>query len=98
MVMEALGIDPTYYYVQRTFNSQFSKRLFLLLQFLPPRKIFVYPYYGLSFGGPFNRSLRLSQLGVEIFHCRILIEELPQHCPACLDCFCDHAMDGLEIV
>ena len=98
MVMEALGIGPTYYCVQRTPNSWFSERLFLLLQFLPSHKIYVYPYYGLPFGGPFNRSLRLSQLGVEIFHRRIPFKELPQHCPACHDCFCDHAMDGLEIV
>ena len=97
MVMEALGINSTYY-IQRTFNSWFSKRLFLLLQFLPLRKIYVYPYYGLSFGGLSNRSLRLSQLGFEIFCRRIPSEELPQHCPTCLDFFCDHAMDGLEIV
>ena len=98
MVMEALGIGPTYYCVQRTPNSWFSERLFLLLQFLPLHKIYVYPYYGLPFGGPFNRSLRLSQLGVEIFCRRIPFEELPQHCSTCHDCFCDHAMDGLEIV
>ena len=77
MVMEALGIDPTYYFIQRTFNSWFSECLYLLLKFLPPYKIYVYPYYGFSFRGPFNMSLRLSQLGVEIFCHRIPIEELP---------------------
>ena len=98
MVMEALGIGPTYYCVQKTLNSWFSECLFLLLQFLPSHKIYAYPYYGLSFRGPFNRSLRLSQLGFEIFQRRIPMEELPLHCPACLDCFCDHVMDGLEVV
>ena len=98
MVMEALGLGPTYYCVMRTFNPGFSERLLLLIQFLPHQKIYVYPYFGSPFRGPFDRSVRLSQLGSEIYHRRLPPTETPHHCPACNDCFCDHAMDGLAIV
>lgn len=98
MVMEALGIGPTYYCVQRTFNQGFSERLYLLLQFLPHHKIYVFPYYGHPFGGPFDNSVRNSVIGSEIYLRRLPEEELPYYCPACHDCFCDHAMDELEEV
>ena len=52
MVMEALDLGPTYYCVMRTFNPGFSERLFLLIQFLPHQKIYVYPYFGSPFRGP----------------------------------------------
>ena len=66
--------------------------------FLPHQKIYVHPYYGPPFVGPFDRTMRLSQIGVGIYCRRIPMEEMPLYCPACHDCFCDHAMDGLEEV
>ena len=98
MVMEALDLGPAYYCVMRTFNLGFSDRLFLLLVFLPHQKIYVYPCYGGPFRGPFDRSVRLSQLSSDIYRRRLPDNETPYHCPACHDCFCDHAMDGLEEV
>ena len=96
MAMEALDLGPTYYCVLRNFSTMFSSCLFMLLMFLPHQKIYVYPYYKPPFRGPFDRIVRLSQLGSDIFCRRILDEELPFYCPAYHDCFCDHAMDGLE--
>lgn len=98
MVIEALDLGPAYYCVMRTLNPRFSDRLLLLLVFLPHQKIYVYPYYGGPFRGPFDRSVRLSQLGSDVYRRRLPLDELPPHCPACHDCFCDHAMDGLEEV
>ena len=98
MVMEALDLGPDYYYVMRTFNQGFTDRLFLLLVFLPHRKFYVYPYYGAPFWGPFDRSVCLRQLSADIYLRRVPLNELSRHCHACHDCFCDHAMDGLEIV
>ena len=66
--------------------------------FLPHQKIYVFPYYGPPFGGPFDRTVRLSQIGAGIYRQRIPMDEMPFYCPACQDCFRDHAMDGLEEV
>ena len=98
MVIEALDLGPDYYCVMRTFNQGFADRLFLLLVFLPHQRVYVYPYYGAPFRGPFDRTVRLRRLSADIYLRRIPLNELPCHCPACHDCFCDHAMDGLEIV
>ena len=98
MAMEALDLGPIYYCVLRNFSTMFSNRLFMLLMFLSHQKIYVYPYYGPTIRGPFDRTIRLSQLGSDIFCHRIPDEELPFYCPAYHDCFCDHAMDGLEEV
>ena len=95
MVIEALDLGPAYYCVMRTFNLNFSDRLSLLLVFLPHQKIYVYPYYGGPIRGPFDRSVRLSLLSTDILLRRLPLNEIPRHCPACHDCFCDHAMDGL---
>ena len=95
MAMEALDLGPHYYCVPRNFSLVFSNRLFLLLMFLP-HQIYVYPYYGPPFGGPFDKTVRLSQIGAGIYCRCIPMEEMPLYCPACHDCFCDHAMDGLE--
>ena len=92
MAMEALG--PEYYCVPRNFSPIFSNRLFLLLMFLPHQKIYVYPYYK----PPFDRTMRLRQIAARIYRRRIPMEEMPLYCLACPDCFCDHAMDGLEEV
>ena len=98
MAMEALDLGPTYYCVLRNFSPIFSNRLFLLLMFLPHQKIYVYPYIGPPFGGPFDKFVCLSQIGAGIYCRHIPMEEMPLYCPACHDCFCDHAMDGLEEV
>ena len=95
MAMEALDLGPTYYCVLRNFTPLFSNCLFLLLAFLPHQKIYVYPYIGPPFGGPFARTVRLSQVGEEIYCRRIPMNEMPFYCPACHECFCDHAMDEL---
>ena len=98
MAMEALDLGLAYYCGLRNFSTMVSSCLFMLLMFLPHQKIYVYPYYGPPFRGPFDRTVRLSQLGLDIY-CRCLSnEELPLYCLACHDCFCDHAMDGLEEV
>ena len=88
MAMEALDLGPTYYCVLRNFSPLFSNCLFLLLAFLPHQKIYVYPYIG----PPFDRTVRLSQVGAEIYCRRIPINKMPFYC------FCDHAMDGLDKV
>ena len=98
MAMEALDLGPTYYCVLRNFTPLFSNHLFLLLAFLPHQKIYVYPYIGPPFGGPFDRTVRVSQIGAGIYRRGIIMEEMPLYCHACHDCFCDHAMDGLEEV
>ena len=96
--MEALDLGPDYYCVMRTFNQGFADRLFLLLVFLPHQRVYVYPYYGAPFRGPFDRTVRLSQIGAGIYRRCIPMEEMPLYCPACHACFCNHAMDGLEEV
>ena len=98
MAMEALDLGPTYYCVLRNLSPIFSNCLFLLLMFLPNQKIYVHPYYGPPFEGPFDRTVRLSQIGAWIYRGRIPMEEMPLYCPAYRDCFCDHAMDVLEEV
>ena len=98
MAMEALYLGPDYYCVLRTLSPIFSNHLFLLLMFLPHQKIYVHPYYGPPFGGPFDRTMRLSQIGAGIYRRCISMEEMLLYCPDYLDCFCDHAMDGLEEV
>ena len=96
--MEALDLGPNYYCVMRTFNQGFTNRLFLLLVFLPHQKVYVYPYIGEPFRGPFDRIVPLRRLSADINRCYLPLNEVPCHCPACHDCFCDHAMDGLEEV
>ena len=96
MVMEGLGLGLAHYCIMRTFAPTFTDRLFLLLQFLPHHKIHVFPYYGQPFGGPFDNSVSSSVIGSEIYLCRLPEEEIPNYCPVCHHCFCDHAMDGLE--
>ena len=98
MVMEALDLGLDYSCVMRTFNQGFADRLFLFLVFLPHQRVYMYPYYEAPFRGPFNRSMHLRRLSIDIYLRCIPLNELPCHCPACHDCFCDHAMDGLEIV
>ena len=55
MAMEALDLGLDYYCVRRNLSPIFSNRLFLLLMFLPHQKIYVHPYYGPPFGGPFDK-------------------------------------------
>ena len=95
MVAEALGLGPRFYCVVSINTQAFSKRLFLLLQFLPHHKISLYPHLGLRLRGPFNRSLHASQVGVAISQRVIPNEERPNTCPIYQICFCDHMMDGL---
>ena len=94
-VMEGLGLGPAHYCVMRTFTPFFSERLFWLLQFLPHQKIYVYPYLGLPFRGPFDDLVHSSIIGFEIYHRRLPEGELPNYCSACHNRFCDHAMDGI---
>ena len=92
MVMQDFDLGPNYYCVMRTFNQGFPNLLFLILVFLPHQKIYVYPYYGAPFRGPFDRFVHLRRLSVDIHHCHLPLNEIPCHCPACHDCFYDHAM------
>ena len=98
MVMEALDLGLDYYCVMRTFNQGFIDRLLVLLVFLTHHKVYVYPYYGAPFRGPFERTTCLRRLSADIHRCRLPLNKIPCHCPTCHDCFCDHAMDGLEEV
>ena len=70
MVKEALGLGPRYYGILRTSHPGFSERLFLLAQFLPHQKFYLYPHFGLP---PRVLSIfqpileRLAQLSVNEF-------------------------------
>ena len=98
MVMEALDLGPTYYCVIRSFSPGFFERLFLLVQFLPHWKMYLHTVYGLPLGGPFNNSPMLIEIGCDIYQRCIPQAERPLYCPACNDYYCDHAMDGLNII
>ena len=97
-IMEALYLGLAYYCILRNFSTMFSSCLFMLLMFLPHQKIYVYPYYGPPFRRHFDRTVCLSQLGLDIYRCCLPNEELPLYCPTCHDYFFDYAMDGLEEV
>ncbi len=94
VVLEALGLGPDYYFVQRSNSRAFADRLFLLTRFLPAQKICFDTTIGLPLGGPFERSERTRQIGVEIAARRIPLVDMPSFCPACHSQFCDHAMEG----
>ena len=93
--MEAIGLGPSYYCVQGSFHPRFSSRLLLLLQYLPPHKVYIYPYFGLPLRGPFDNTVHLHLLGRQIYRLRLLDNEMPNYCPACNTRLCDHVMDGL---
>ena len=96
--MQAFDLGPAYYCILRDFITMFSSCLFMLVMFLSHQKIYIYLYYGPPFRGCFDKTICLSQLDLDIY-CRLLPkEELPLYCPTCHDCFCDHAMGGLEEV
>ncbi len=95
-VMEALDLGPDYYCVERGMNRAFNGRLFLLTRFLPDSKICLDTIFGVPLRGPFEGSVRASQMGAAIVNRRVPHDELPGACPACYSHFCDHAMEGLE--
>ncbi len=98
IVMEALGLGPDYYCVERTTCRMLSSRVFLLTRFLPFEKICFDTWYGLPLMGPFDMSVRARQVGDAITQHRIPPNELPNFCPACHSQFCDHAMESLSEV
>ena len=95
MVREAMGLGPRYYCIIRTLYPAFSERVFLLLQFLPHQKMYLYPHFGLPLRGPFNQSPHTREIGNAITQCIIPNEERPNMCPACNSCLCNHAMESL---
>ena len=95
MVLEAMNLGPRYYCVMRTLNPGFSERVFLLAQFIPSAKIYLYPHFGLPLRGPFHFSLHTRGISAAISQRIIPMDERPHMCPACDSCFCDHVMDGL---
>ena len=63
MAMKALDLGLDYYCVLiRNLSPIFSNFLFLFLMFLPYQKICVHSYYGPPFGGPFDKTVFLSQI------------------------------------
>ena len=95
IVMEALDLGPDYYCVERGLNRVFHDRLFLLTRFLPVSKICFNTLFDLPLRGPFERSVRASQIGVAISGRRIPYGDFPGFYPPCESHFCDHAMEGL---
>ena len=47
MVCEALGLGPQYYCIMRSYHPGFVEQVFLLIQFLPDSKMYLYPHFGL---------------------------------------------------
>ena len=94
-VLEALGLGSPFYCVQGSQHPRFSRRLLLLLRYLPHKKVYIYPYFGLPLRGPFDRTIHLHLIGLQIYRRRLPDGELPNYCPACNSHLCDHVMDGL---
>ena len=95
MVREALGLGPQYYCIMRSAHPGFTERVFLLIQFLPHRKMYFYPNFGLPLKGPFDQYPRTREISVAMSQRIIPFEERPLMCPACDCLFCDHVMGEL---
>ena len=92
MVTEALGLGLQYYCVMRTLARGFSEQVYLLAQFLPHKKICIYPDFGLPLRGLFLSSPHTTEIGNAITNQRISIDQRPDECFHCETCFCDHVM------
>ena len=95
MVREALGLGPQYYYIMRSYHPSFAERVFLLIQFLPHSKMYLYPHFGLPLRGPFEQNPHTREIRDAISQRIVPFEELALMCQACDSCFCDHVMEGL---
>ena len=62
MVCEALGLGPQYYCIMWSGHPRFAKQVFLLIQFLPHSKMYLYSRFGLPLRGPFDQSPRTREL------------------------------------
>lgn len=96
MVKEALGLGPRFYWIERALMHGFSERLFLLAQFIPYRKMYLAPHFGLSLTGPFNASIQTREVGFTISQQLIPMDERPPICPVCPFGLCDHVIDEID--
>ena len=95
MVCEALGLGPQYFCIMPSVHPRFAEQVFLLIQFLPHRKMYFFPNFGLSLRGPFDQSPRTREISITMSQCVIPFEGRPLMCPACDCCFCDPVMGEL---
>ena len=66
MVCEALGLGPQYYCIMRSYHPSFAERVFLLIQFLPHAKMYLYSHFGLPLRGPLDQSPSTREISVAI--------------------------------
>ena len=95
IVPKALGLGPQYYCIMRSVHPGFAERVFLLIQFLPQRKMYFYPNFGLSLRGPFDQSPWTREIRAIISERVIPFEERPLMCAACDCSFYNHVMGEL---
>ena len=92
MVCEALGLGPQYYCIMRSSHPGFAERVFLLIQFLPHSRMYLYPNFGLPLRGPYDQSPRTREISVVMSQRIIPFAKRPLMCPAYDSYFCDHVM------
>ena len=95
MVCEALGLGPQYYCIMRSYHPGFAEWVFLLIQFLPHSKMYLYPHFGLPLRGPFDYSPCTREIREAICQRIIPFAKMPLMCPASDSCFCDHVVGEL---
>ena len=95
MVHEALGLGPQYYCIMRSGHIGFAERVFLLIQFLPHSKMYLYPNFELPLRGPFDQSPCTREIREAMCQHIIPFAKIPLMCPACDSCFCDHVVGEL---
>ena len=95
MVCEVLGLGPQYYCIMRSTHPGFAERVFLLIQFLPHSKMYLYPNFGLPLRGPFDQSLWTREISVAVSQRIIPLEKRLLMFQACDFPFCDHVMEGI---
>ena len=95
MVCEALGLGPQYYCIMWFGHPSFAERVFLLIQFLPHSKMYLYPHFGLPLRGPFDQSPHTREIREAMCQCIIPFSKLLLMCRACDSCFCDHVVGEL---
>ena len=95
MICEVLGLGPQYYCIMRSSHLGFAKRVFLLIQFLPHSKMYLYPNFGLPLRGPFDQPPWTREISVAMSQRVIPFQERPLMSPTCNCSFCNHIMGEL---
>ena len=81
--------------MMRSYHPGFAERVFLLMQFFPHAKMYLYPHFGLPLKGPFDQSPHTREIRYPMSQRIFPFSELPLMCPACDSCFCDHVVGEL---